>query len=107
MMGTAGAGLGSAVRELRKTERNRRVLRATLSGFQAFGKSVSKVIGQLWHEVTGFLFVCIAVIAGGAAYREYVAYQTGKIGPMKFVLGSVVTVMFLYFGVSNFRRARK
>ena len=107
MMGTAGAGLGSAVRELKKTERNRRVLRATLSGFQAFGKSVSKVIGQLWHEVTGFLFLCIAVIAGGAAYREYVAYQAGKIGPAKVVLAAIVTLMFFYFGVSNFRRARK
>ncbi len=106
-MGAAGAGLGSAFRVLKNTDRNKRVLRGVLSGFEAFGKSVSKVVSQLWHEVTGFLFICIGVIAGSAAYREYVAYQAGKMGPSRAVLAGIVAVMFVYFGLSNFRRARK
>lgn len=106
-LGVAGAGLGGAFRLLKNTDRNSRVLKASLAGARAFAGSASKVVAQLWHEVTGFLFLCIAVVGASAAIREYRAYTVGKIGPGKVILASIFALMFFYFGVSNFVRSRK
>jgi hypothetical protein len=103
----AGAGLGSAFRLLKNTDRNRRVLKASLAGVQAFARSLTRVVGQLWHEVTGFVFLCFAVFGGFATLREYHAYQAGTIGSGKVVLAGLFTAMFCYFGISNFARARR
>jgi len=58
-------------------------------------------------EVTGFVFLCIALIAGIALRHEYLLYRAGSAGPGKLVLAVVVTIMFLWFGVSSFWRAGK
>jgi len=67
--------------------------------------SVGRVLHLLWLEVTGFVFLCIALTAGMALQHEYLLYRAGGIGPDKILLAAGVTLMFLWFGVSSFWRA--
>jgi hypothetical protein len=67
--------------------------------------SVGRVLHLLWLEVTGFVFLCIALTAGMALRHEYILYRAGGIGPGKVLLAAGVTLMFFWFGVSSFWRA--
>src|SRR5271167_794545 len=60
----------------RKTGENRWA-RALYRGGSAFVGSVGHVVRALWLEVTGFLFLVLAVIGGGATVREYHRYAAG------------------------------
>jgi hypothetical protein len=66
-----------------------------------------KVLGQLWLEVTGFVFLCLAAIGALAFVREYVRFQGGKATSGRVALAVCFTVMFGWFGVSSFMRIRK
>lgn len=66
-----------------------------------------RILRQLWHEVTGFVFLCLAIITGGALAREYVKYQAGQAALSKVLLAAGVTLLFGWFGVSSFWRSRK
>jgi len=67
--------------------------------------SVGRVLHLLWLQVTGFVFLCIALIAGLALRREYGLYHSGVVGSGKVWLAGGVTLMFLWFGLSSFWRA--
>jgi hypothetical protein len=69
--------------------------------------SVGHVAHSLWLEVTGFLFIVLALIGGGATVREYQSYAAGKASPGKLGVAAVFTVLFLYFGIESFVRARR
>ncbi len=106
MAGVLGAGMGSAVRVLRSKDQSKRLFKGFLAGGSAFLKSVWKVAHMLFLEVTGFIFLCFATIGGFAAVREYKLYATGKIGPGRTVVAALFALMFTYFGVTSFWRAR-
>ena len=74
---------------------------------RATALSVGRVLHLLWLQVTGFVFLAIALTAGLALRREYLQYQEGRIGPGKVYLAAGVTLMFLWFGLSSFWRAGK
>lgn len=74
---------------------------------RATALSVGKVLHLLWLQVTGFVFLVIAMTAGLAFRREYALYKLGGIGPGKVYLAGGVALMFLWFGVSSFWRAGK
>ena|SRR5438105_11485485 len=67
---------------------------------------LKKVLGQLWLEVTGFVFLCLAVIGGMALVREYVRYTHGKTTSGRVALAVCFTVTFGWFGLSSFWRRR-
>ena len=69
--------------------------------------SVSHVLRALWLEVTGFLFLVLAVVGGGAAVREYHRYVAGTKGVGKVMIAVAFSLLFLYFGVESFVRARR
>jgi hypothetical protein len=71
--------------------------------FQHFGH----VLHLLWLEITGVFFLCFAVAGGLACWREYQAWQAGKIGPGKAALAAAFALVFFWFGVSSFWRARR
>ena len=81
--------------------------RATYQGGRAFLGSVGHVIRVLWHEVTGFFFFVFGAIVAFAAIREYRKYSIGQTTVGKPILAAVVALMFLYFAVSAFRRAKR
>jgi hypothetical protein len=91
------AGRFSSDKALRK-----RVLRAGVSGVAATVASVGRVVGKLWHEVTGFLFLCLAAIGGAEVWRKWSTHETQKLE-----IAAAFSAMFLYFGVSSFWRAKR
>jgi len=80
----------------------KRVFRAGASGVAATLDSIGRVLRKLWHETTGFLFICLAVIGGAEVWRKWETHETQKLA-----IAAAFAVMFLYFGVSSFWRARK
>jgi hypothetical protein len=90
----------------RKTGENRWV-RAFYSAGRVTASSVSRVMHVLWLEVTGFLFLVLAVIGGGATVREYHRYLAGTTTRGRIAIAAVFTLLFLYFGVNSFWLSRK
>ena len=66
-----------------------------------------RILGQLWLEVTGFVFLCLAGIGLLAAVREYAQYQAGKATSGRVLLAVCFSLLFGWFGVSSFWRVRK
>jgi hypothetical protein len=84
-----------------------RTLTAAWRGAQVTATHFGRVLGILWLEVTGFVFLCLAAIGGFALSREYAKYQAGKIGPGRVILAVCFILMFGWFGVSSFWRSRR
>jgi len=68
---------------------------------------MGRVLGQLWLEVTGFVFLSLAGIGGIALVRETMRYQDGKATSGRVALAAGFTLLFGWFGVSSFWRVRK
>ena len=90
----------------RRTGENRWV-RAFYRAGDVTVRHTGRVARVLWLEVTGFLFLCLAVIGAAAAFREYHHYTRGQSGPGKVVVAAVFTLLFVYFGVNSFWRSRR
>jgi hypothetical protein len=90
----------------RKSGENRWA-RAFYRGGSSFLASVRHVLRALWLEVTGFLFLVLAVIGGGASVREYRRYVAGTTSVGKVAIAVMFSLLFLYFGVESFVRARR
>ena len=84
-----------------------RLLGATWRVVRVTATHLGRVLGVLWLEVTGFVFLCLAGIGGFAFTREYARYQAGKIGSGRVILAVCVTLMFAWFGASSFWRSRR
>jgi len=74
--------------------------------------AVVKPARVLWHEVIGFVFLCIGIIFGFKVFRLYGAYSsagTAESGEafVRLAFAVPLTLMMLYFGVTSFLRARK
>jgi hypothetical protein len=90
----------------RKTGENRWA-RAFYRGGTAFLASIRHVLHALWLEVTGFLFLVLAVIGAGATVREYHRYTAGTASLGKVALAGAFALLFLYFGLNSFWRTRR
>jgi hypothetical protein len=77
------------------------------NGLHVTARSFGRVLGILWLEVTGFVFLCLSGIGGLALAREYAKYQAGNVGPSRVILAVGFTATFAWFGVSSFWRARR
>ncbi len=84
-----------------------KVSRGLFAGAGAFVKALSHVAHMLWLEVTGFVFLCFAVIGGFALFREYPGLRAGSVSQGKFGVTLLFSVMFAWFGISSFWRARR
>jgi hypothetical protein len=89
----------------RKTGENRWV-RAFYRGGSVTAKSVGRVAHVLWLEVTGFLFLVLAMIGAGAAVREYHRYSLGTTTRGRVAIAAAFAALFLYFGISSFWHSR-
>ena len=89
-----------------KTGKNRWA-RAFYRAGEAILGSVGHVLRALWLEVTGFLFLVLAAIGGGATVREYHHYIAGTTTWGKVAVAAVFTLLFLYFGINSFWRSRR
>src|SRR3954464_2677087 len=71
--------------------------------FGAVASSLLRVGHVLWLEVTGFFFAVFAVIGGAALVRELQVHAAaGRIAVL-----AIFSLMFAWFAVTSFLRARK
>lgn len=75
--------------------------------WRATSSHMGRVLGQLWLEVTGFVFLSLAGIGAIAFVRESLHYQAGKAAPGRVVLAAGFTLLFGWFGLSSFWRVRR
>jgi hypothetical protein len=84
--------------------RKSRTMNALASAVQVALHSVSKVGHLLWLEVTGLFFAAFAVIGGLAAWHDYSKHKTLS---SRFLAAICFMVIFAWFGLSSFWRARR
>jgi hypothetical protein len=76
-------------------------------GLRVTAASFARVLGILWLEVTGFVFLSLAGIGGLAFAREYAKYEAGKASSGRVILAICFTLIFAWFGITSFWRARR
>jgi hypothetical protein len=84
-----------------------RIVRALWSAGSTTLRAFARILHVLFLEVTGFLFIALTVGFGGVAVREYHKYKLGAAPAYKVALAACFAVMFLWFGVTSFWRARR
>jgi hypothetical protein len=105
--GRLGAGAGTAYRKLRgRPGRNKKLLSGVQAGVSGFAKPLKGVLRVLFHQVSGLVFLFIALSLAGAFVHEYQRFQMHETGWQRMTLAGVLGCMFLYFGVTSFLRAR-
>jgi ABC-type phosphate transport system permease subunit len=96
-----------ATRVIAQQARRTRTFGAATKAVRATASHFGRVLGQLWLEVTGFVFLFLAGIGAVAFLREYTKYQAGHATSSRVVLALCFTGLFGWFGVSSFWRVRK
>ena len=104
---STGRKLGIAARVAGKQIKGSRTYGAVLGGVRATVGHFVAVLRQLWHEITGFIFLAFAAFGVVALVKEYLAYHAGGVGPNRMAVAAGFTLVFGWFGVSSFWRARK
>jgi hypothetical protein len=84
-----------------------RTVSAVLKGISTTAAHFGRVLHQLWLEVTGFVFLCLAFIGGAAFFREYARYQAGQTTTGRVLVAIIFTLTFVWFGVTSFWRVWK
>jgi hypothetical protein len=103
---TTARKLAIAGQLLRARAGKSRYAAAFQRGAAAAWYSLSHVLRRLWHEVTGFVFLCFAAIGGLAGFREYRHYQAGADVAPRLAAALCFTAVFAWFAVTSFWRAR-
>ena len=97
-----------AGRVISQHARRTRTFAAVTKAARATASHFGRVLGQLWLEVTGFVFLALAGIGVIAFFREYAKYQAGhSTTPSRMVLAVCFAGLFGWFGVNSFWRVRK
>ena len=99
--------LGVVARVAARQAGRNRTVGALWRASQATLASVSRVLHQLWLEVTGFVFLVLAIIGAFALAHEYAQYQAGTAGLSRVIMAIGFTLLFAWFGVTSFWRVRR
>lgn len=83
------------------------MLRAAWGAARTAGRSFGRAAHQLWLEVTGTVFLFMALFGGMALVREYGKYRAGQAAANRVVVAICFTLMFAWFGATSFWRAYK
>ena len=108
-MGNASTArkIGQAARVVTNSAGRTRLVGAVWAGARAAVGSFARVFHVLWLEVTGFVFLVLALMGVTAAVREYRKVGDGPADMHKVWAAGILTALFVYFGVTSFWRARK
>jgi cobalamin biosynthesis Mg chelatase CobN len=82
------------------------VTRGVARGVGGFLRPFGRVGGILWLEVTGVFFLLFALVFAWFLWENRASYAQGP-QHGNFWISAVVTVLFLYLGLSSFWRARR
>lgn len=84
-----------------------RTFNALMAGARTTARSFGRAMHQLWLEVTGMIFLLMAVSFAAATFKEYGKYHAGQVGPRRLELVIVCTLVFAWFGLSSFWKVRR
>jgi len=84
-----------------------RTARAVLKAVSTTGRSFGRAAHTLWLEVTGLLFLVMALGFAGASVKEYGKYHAGLVGSGRLAIAICFAVAFGWFGLSSFWRVRR
>jgi hypothetical protein len=110
--GNAPTGPQRAAKEAARTVvQARNTQKGLKRGVRLFGEAawspVVRLSGVLWLEVTGVFFGIFALSAGMAVWRMRGAWHAGAAGHRSVVGAAAIAMLFGYFCVSSFVRARR
>ena len=91
----------------RKGRTGNRILQGLGAATDSFLQTLRRVGKVLWLQITGFLFLWMALVGAIACWHEYHAYAAGKENFTRTALAGLFALLFGYFGMSSFSRARK
>lgn len=72
--------------------------------------AIVKPAHALWHEVIGFIFLCLGGTFGFWSMRVWIAIERGRGAPgnpVRLFFAGIATILMLWYGIDGFRRARK
>jgi hypothetical protein len=104
---STGRKLGIIARVAAQQARRNRTLGATWKAGRATAAHWAGVLNQLWLEVTGFVFLFLALVGVVSFFRELGRYRAGEGTQQRLVAAILFTLLFAWFGVSSFWRVRK
>ena len=104
---STGRKLGIAARVAGKQIKGSRTYGAVLGGVRATLGHFAAVARRLWHQIMGFVFLVIAAAGVLQSVKEYTAYHAGGVAPNRLAVAAGFALVFGWFGVSSFWRARK
>jgi formate/nitrite transporter FocA (FNT family) len=84
--------------------RQSRLVQAVSFAARTTWRNLRRVLGMLWLEITGLFFIAFAVVFASNAWREY--HRHGKASG-KLLAAVCFSVLFGWFGVTSFWRARR
>jgi hypothetical protein len=99
--------LGVVARVATQQAGRSRIVRAGTQAAATTGRAFGRVLHQLWLEVTGVIFLIMALSFGGAAVKEYGKYHAGQTGVGHVAIAICATVTFAWFGISSFVRVKR
>ena len=99
--------LGVVARVATQQAKRSRTVRAASSAAATTARAFGRVLHQLWLEVTGVIFLIMALSFAGATVKEYGKYHAGQAGPGRVAVAICFTVAFGWFGVSSFWRVKQ
>jgi hypothetical protein len=84
-----------------------RTFNALMGAARTTARSFTRALHQLWLEVTGVIFLLMALSFAGATFKEYGKYHAGQAGPAGLGITILCTLTFGWFGLSSFWKARR
>ena len=84
-----------------------RTFNALMGAARTTARSFTRAMHQLWLEVTGVIFLLMALSFAGATFKEYGKYHAGQAGPGRLGIVILCTLTFGWFGLSSFWKARR
>ncbi len=99
--------LGAVARVAQQQAKRSRTVRAATQAAATTARAFGRVLHQLWLEVTGVVFLIMALSFAGATIKEYGKYHAGQAGLGRVAAAICFTVTFAWFGVSSFWRVKK
>jgi hypothetical protein len=99
--------LGIATRIAGQQVRRTRTFAAVMKAARTTASHLGRALGQLWLEVTGFVFLVLAGIGLLAFLREYNKYHAGHTSSGRVAIAVCFTLLFGWFGLTSFWRVRR
>jgi hypothetical protein len=107
---TAEQRRAATARRIRQGQALGSKVRQTGEGGKRFGRAVwnpfASATGTLWYEITGMFFALFGIVFAQHLWIVRTSWQSGP-HHRDFLIYALLTVMFAWFAVSSFRRARR